>query len=73
MSKICQVTGKKPRSGQNRSHSMRATKRRFEPNLQTRTLIDPKTGKKVKMRVSAAGLRTLLKAPRVKKTAKKAK
>ena len=34
MSKICSVCGKKPAFGNNRSHSMVATKRRFDPNLQ---------------------------------------
>ena len=34
MSKICQATGKKPMVGNNRSHAMNATKRRFLPNLQ---------------------------------------
>jgi large subunit ribosomal protein L28 len=34
MSKVCSVCGKKPGFGNNRSHSMVATKRRFEPNLQ---------------------------------------
>ena len=34
MSKVCAVCGKKPGFGQNRSHSMVATKRRFNPNLQ---------------------------------------
>jgi large subunit ribosomal protein L28 len=34
MSKVCAVCGKKPSFGHNRSHSMVATKRRFEPNLQ---------------------------------------
>src|SRR5205823_3064766 len=34
MSKICAICGKKPSFGHNRSHSMVATKRRFEPNLQ---------------------------------------
>ena len=34
MSKICSVCGKKPGFGQHRSHSMVATKRRFNPNLQ---------------------------------------
>ena len=34
MSKVCAVCGKKPGFGNNRSHSMVATKRRFEPNLQ---------------------------------------
>jgi large subunit ribosomal protein L28 len=34
MSKVCSVCGKKPGFGHNRSHSMVATKRRFDPNLQ---------------------------------------
>ena len=34
MSKICSICGKKPGFGNNRSHSMVATKRRFDPNLQ---------------------------------------
>ena len=34
MSKICAICGKKPGVGNNRSHSMVATKRRFDPNLQ---------------------------------------
>jgi large subunit ribosomal protein L28 len=34
MSRICAVCGKKPSFGNNRSHSMVATKRRFNPNLQ---------------------------------------
>ena len=34
MAKVCNSCGKGPAFGQSRSHSMRATKRRFEPNLQ---------------------------------------
>jgi large subunit ribosomal protein L28 len=34
MAKVCAICGKKPSFGHNRSHSMVATKRRFEPNLQ---------------------------------------
>jgi large subunit ribosomal protein L28 len=34
MSKVCTICGKKPGFGNSRSHSMVATKRRFEPNLQ---------------------------------------
>ena len=41
MSKVCSVCGKKPGFGYNRSHSMVATKRRFDPNLQrVRMLVD---------------------------------
>ena len=41
MSKVCAICGKKPSFGHNRSHSMVATKRRFNPNLQrVRLLLD---------------------------------
>jgi len=41
MSKVCAICGKKPAFGNNRSHSMVATRRRFDPNLQRmRVLID---------------------------------
>ena len=43
MSKICAICVKKPAFGNNRSHSMVATKRRFDPNLQrVRVLVDGK-------------------------------
>ena len=35
MSKVCQVTGKRPTVGNHRSHARNATRRRFLPNLQT--------------------------------------
>ena len=41
MSKVCAICGKKPAFGNHRSHSMVATKRRFDPNLQrVRILVD---------------------------------
>ncbi|MEO6867900.1 MAG: 50S ribosomal protein L28 [Gaiellales bacterium] len=40
MSKICHTCGKGPGFGQNRSHSMRATKRRFDANLQRVRIIE---------------------------------
>jgi large subunit ribosomal protein L28 len=43
MSRVCAVCGKKPSSGNSRSHSMVATKRRFNPNLQrVRLVLDGK-------------------------------
>ncbi len=33
MSRVCQVTGKRPAVGNNRSHAMNATRRRFLPNI----------------------------------------
>ena len=43
MSRVCVICGKKPGFGNSRSHSMVATKRRFNPNLQrVRLLLDGK-------------------------------
>jgi len=61
MSKVCQITGKKPSVGHNRSHANNATRRRFLPNLVTKRIFDPKTGKMKKMKISASALRTLVK------------
>jgi len=57
---------------------MRATKRRYLPNVSKKTIIDPVTGKKVKVKISASAQRTLLKNPskykaEIKKLVKKSK
>lgn len=39
MSRVCPTTNRGPVSGNNRSHSLRATRRRWNVNLQTRTII----------------------------------
>ena len=61
MSRVCQVTGKKTATWNRRSHSLRATKRKFYPNLFYKKVRDPETGLVFKIRVSAKGLRTLRK------------
>ena len=61
MSRVCEITGKRTAVGNNRSHSMRATKRKFYPNLFYKNIKDPVTGIVYKIRVSAKGLRTLRK------------
>ncbi len=59
MSRVCQVTGKKPIFGNNVSHANNRTRRRFLPNLQYRRFW-LETGKRwVRLRVSQAGLRTI--------------
>ena len=63
MSKVCQVTGRKPSVGHNISHSMRHTKRRFLPNLFKKLLFNPLTGKFVKLKISAKGLKSITKSP----------
>lgn len=59
MSKVCAITGKKPMSGNNRSHSLRATRRKWNVNLQNVAMMVD--GKPQKVRVSARALRTLKK------------
>ena len=59
MSRTCQVTGKKRMVGNNRSHALNATKRTFEANIQDTTLYSEILGRKVSIKVSAAGLRTI--------------
>ena len=60
MSRVCQITGKGPLSGNTRSHSLRHTRRRWNVNLQKYKLeID---GKVVTIRMSARAYRTLQKS-----------
>jgi len=61
MSRVCQVTGKKPSVGRNVSHSNRKTIRRFLPNLKKKKVFNPKTRKFEMMTISTKGLKTLQK------------
>ena len=61
MSRVCQLTGKKPQFGHNVSHSNRKTNRRFLPNIQTVSLTSEALGRDVSMKVSTRALRTVLK------------
>jgi large subunit ribosomal protein L28 len=59
MSKVCQVTGKGPMTGNNVSHSNRKTRRRFLPNLHTHRFWVESEQRWVKLRVSTKGLRII--------------
>ena len=59
MARVCQVTGKKPMSGNNVSHANNKTKRRFLPNLQNRRFFVESENRWVSMRLTNAGLRTI--------------
>nr|MBC8299234.1 50S ribosomal protein L28 [Pelagibacterales bacterium] len=59
MSRICQVTGKKVMVGNNVSHAMNKTKRKFYPNLQTKKFFVPETGETVILKVSANAIRPI--------------
>ena len=59
MSRVCQVTGKRPISGNNVSHARNRTRRRFLPNLHTHRFWVPSEKRFVKLRVSAKGMRII--------------
>ncbi len=61
MARRCALTGKEVQYGHNVSHSMRATNRRFEPNIQKVTLSSETLGRAVRLRVAARTLRTVQK------------
>lgn len=59
MSRVCQVTGKVPITGNRVSHSNIKTKRRFLPNLQTKRFFLAEEDKWITLKVSTEGLRTI--------------
>ncbi len=59
MSKVCQVTGKRPMSGNNVSHAKNRTRRRFLPNLHQRRIWVESENRWIRLRVSHHGLRTI--------------
>ena len=59
MSKICQVTGRKPAFGNSVSHSHRKTRRRWDPNIQRHRFYVPSEKRWVTLTVSAKGLKTI--------------
>lgn len=61
MARRCALTGKEVQYGHNVSHSMRATNRRFEPNIQKVTFSSPSLGRNIRLRVAARTLRTVQK------------
>ena len=59
MTRVCQVTGKKPQTGNSVSHSNIKTKRRFLPNLQTKRFFFAEEDRWVSLKVSTDALRTI--------------
>ena len=59
MSQVCQVTGKRPMSGNNVSHAQNKTRRRFSPNLHSKRFWVDSENRFVKLRVSATGMRII--------------
>lgn len=59
MSKVCQLSGKRPRVGNNVSHAHNKTKRKFYPNIQKKRFFVPETGEWIELKVAASTLRTI--------------
>lgn len=59
MSQVCQVTGKRPMTGNNVSHAHNKTRRRFSPNLHTHRFWVESESRFVRLRVSSKGLRII--------------
>ena len=59
MSKRCAITGKTIQFGNNVSHSMRKTRRRFNPNIQSVSLLSDSLGQKFKLNVTVSTVRSI--------------
>ena len=59
MSRVCQVTGKRPMAGNNVSHAHNKTRRRFLPNLHTHKFWVEEESRWIKLRVSTKGMRII--------------
>ncbi|TNM59972.1 50S ribosomal protein L28 [Streptomyces sp. NP160] len=59
MTRPCQVTGRRGRSGNAISHSHRRTRRRFEPNTQSKRYWVPSLGRHVRLDLTPAGMRVI--------------
>lgn len=59
MSRVCELTGKGPMSGNKISHANNKTRRRFLPNLNEVTLISDVLGRSFQFRISAAAIRSV--------------
>jgi large subunit ribosomal protein L28 len=59
MAKVCQVTGKRPMAGNNVSHAINKTRRRFLPNLHYHRFWVESEKRYVRLRVSSKGMRII--------------
>lgn len=59
MSRICQITGKKPITGNNVSHSNAKTRRWFKPNIQEKKFYVPEEDRWITLKVSAKAIKTI--------------
>jgi len=59
MSRVCQITGKRPQSGNNVSHAHNKTRRRFLPNVHSHRFWLESEKRYVRLRVSSKGMRII--------------
>jgi large subunit ribosomal protein L28 len=59
MARVCQITGKRTRVGNNVSHANNKTKRKFYPNLQTKRFFLPDENRWITLKVSVSAIRTI--------------
>ena len=59
MARVCQLTGKRPQSGNRVSHANNKTKRKFYPNLQTKRFFVPEEDKWITLKVSTKAIKTI--------------
>ena len=59
MSRVCELTGKKAMVGNNVSHALNRTKRKFDANLMTKRFFIPEEDKWVTLKVSASALKNI--------------
>ncbi len=59
MSRVCQLTGKRVMVGNNVSHSLRRTKRKFYPNLITKKFYIPEEDNWISLKISTSALKTI--------------
>lgn len=59
MAKVCEITGKRPMSGNNVSHANNKTRRKWNPNLHWKRFWVPSENRFVRLKVSAAAMRNI--------------
>lgn len=71
MARSCDLTGKKRQIGNCVSHANNKTKTANQPNLQSKVVFDPETGKKIRLKLSTRAIKTLDKAGSLSKYLRK--
>ena len=59
MSRICKITGKRPKVGNNVSKANNKTKRKQYPNLQNKKIFVPEIGKNIRLKLSTKAIKTI--------------